>query len=88
MTDLYESQADSRDHLGKCGRNVTPSGSDVDLDPVPKAIFVATDRVLSYVPADNADGAVVTMTVTAGFAAYHRPRRIKAATTCVVWTVE
>lgn len=88
MSDPFSSQSDTLQAYGRKARNVTPSGADVDLDPIPKAILCATDGTLAYVPADNADGVVVTLEVSAGYVPPHRPRRLKAATTCTVWTVE
>ena len=86
--DRHASEADTAMHLGRKARNVTPSGADVDLDPIPKTVLCATDGTLAYVPVDNADGEVVSLVVLAGYVALHRPRRIKSTTTCTVWTVE
>ncbi|MFG1188605.1 spike base protein, RCAP_Rcc01079 family [Xanthobacter flavus] len=86
--DPYVSEADTSAHLGRKARNVTPSGADVDLDPIPKTVLCTTDGTLAYVPVDNADGEVVSLVVSAGYVALHRPRRIKSTTTCIVWTVE
>lgn len=86
--DPHADEIDTATNLGRRARNVTPSGSDVDMDPIPKTILCTTDGTLAYVPVDNADGEVVSLSVSAGYVAVHRPRRIKAATTCTVWTVE
>ncbi|WP_024281220.1 hypothetical protein [Xanthobacter sp. 126] len=86
--DPHADEFDAATNLGRKARNVTPSGSDVDLDPIPKTVLCTTDGTLAYVPVDNADGGVVSLTVMAGYIAMHRPRRIKSTTTCTVWTVE
>lgn len=87
-TDPFSSYADTAPTLGRKARNVTPSGSDVDLDPIPKTVLCATDGTFAYVPLENDDADVVSLDVTAGYVAVHRPRRIKSTTTCTVWTVE
>lgn len=87
-TDPYASYANTADRLSGKARNVTPGGADVDLDPIPKTVIAASDGLLAYVPMDNDDADVVSLEVTAGYIAVHRPRRIKATTTCTVWTVE
>jgi len=86
--DPYVSEADTSARLGRRARDVTPSGADVNMDPIPKTILCTTDGTLAYVPVDNADGEVVSLVVSAGYVALHRPRRIKSTTTCAVWTVE
>lgn len=88
MADPHLDEMDTATNLGRKARNVTPSGSDVDLDPIPKTVLCTTDGTLAYVPVDNADGDVVSLSVSAGFIPPHRPRRIKSTTTCAVWTVE
>lgn len=87
-TDPYSSYADTAPTLGRKARDVTPDGEDVDLDPIPKTILCTTDGTLTYVPLENTDAEVVSLEVTAGYVAVHRPRRIKSTTTCTVWTVE
>lgn len=88
MMDRHASEADTAINLGRKARNVTPTGTDVNLDPIPKTVLCTTDGTLAYVPVDNADGEVVSLVVSAGYVALHRPRRIKSTTTCTVWTVE
>ncbi|MFG1221708.1 spike base protein, RCAP_Rcc01079 family [Xanthobacter wiegelii] len=86
--DPHADEFDAATNLGRKARNVTPSGSDVDLDPIPKTVVCLTSGTLAYVPVDNDDADVVSLTVPPGFVALHRPRRIKSTTTCTVWTVE
>lgn len=88
MADPFASTRDTPSAFGLRGRNVTPAGADVDLVDIPKGVLCLTAGTLAYVPAGNADADVISLEIPAGYMPPHRPRRIKAATTCTVWTVE
>ena len=90
MADPYDDHPSTPGSPGRVAQDVTPSGADVDIDPVAKGVVVTVAGNLSYVPAGNSTSVPVTVTdAPVGFIPPHRVKQIKnTGTTAEVWTIE
>lgn len=87
MADPYEAELVTGSSFATASRAISASAS--DLDPIPKALFLAVGGDVTFVPVDNGDSDTVVCTgLSAGTVIPFRVRRVTAISGASVYAMD